>query len=34
MLASGKMAFSLSNLHISKMAAKFKKNDICKSIDI
>ena len=30
-----KKAFSLSNLHISKMAAKLKSNcDICKRIDI
>ena len=30
-----KKAFSLSNLHISKMAAKLKNNcDICKRIDI
>ena len=35
MLASWKMAFSLSNLHISKMTAKLKNNrDICKRIDI
>ena len=34
MLASWKMPFSLSNLHISKMAAKLKGNcDICKRID-
>ena len=30
-----KMLFSLSNLHIFKMAAKLKSNcDICKRIDI
>ena len=35
MLASWKMSFSLSNVYISKMAAKLKSNcDICKRIDI
>ena len=35
MLASWKMAFSLSNLHISKMAAKLKKNcKICRIIHV